>query len=248
MDSSKVLSLLEQLDDEVDDLDEALSPLLKSALSETSSKLPLLDKAKLYVLVTYAIESLLFSYLRLNGVKAREHPVFTELTRVRQYFDKIKVAETPVAERNTTVDKAAAARFIKAGLAGNDKYDLERAEQQAKERAKAHIRFEQTSSEIPLKRKADEVEEADEDSDSSGSDSDSSSESSEAEPGKVVPAPTVPKKKKQKLDQPDSAPTSGTSTPQGASKKSRSKAAKKRRKEKLKAKRERHKQKGTSES
>lgn len=60
MDSSKVLSLLEQLDDEIDDLEEALSPLLKSTLSETSSKLPLLDKAKLYVLVTYAIESLLF--------------------------------------------------------------------------------------------------------------------------------------------------------------------------------------------
>jgi exosome complex protein LRP1 len=132
MDSSKVMSLLETLDDEVDDLEEALSPLLKAALSETSSKLPLLDKAKLYVLVTYAIESMLFceccssevlrsligsrAYLRLNGVKAREHPVFIELTRVKQYFDKIKVAETPAAERNMTVNKAAAARFIKAGL------------------------------------------------------------------------------------------------------------------------------------
>jgi len=60
MDSTKVLSLLETLDDEIDDLEEALSPLLKAALSETSSKLPLLDKAKLYVLVTYAIESMLF--------------------------------------------------------------------------------------------------------------------------------------------------------------------------------------------
>ena len=60
MDSSKVLSLLEQLDDEIDDLEESLEPLLKRALSETSSKLPLLDKAKLFVLVTYAIESMLF--------------------------------------------------------------------------------------------------------------------------------------------------------------------------------------------
>jgi hypothetical protein len=60
MDSSKVLSLLEQLDDEIDDLEESLEPLLKQALSETSSKLPLLDKAKLFVLVTYAIESMLF--------------------------------------------------------------------------------------------------------------------------------------------------------------------------------------------
>ncbi len=55
-----MLSLLEQLDDEIDDLGESLAPLLKTALSETSSKLPLLDKAKLYVLVTYAIESVLF--------------------------------------------------------------------------------------------------------------------------------------------------------------------------------------------
>jgi len=60
MDSSKVLSLLEELDDQVDDLEDALAPLLKTALSHTSSKLPLLDKAKLYTLVTYAIESMLF--------------------------------------------------------------------------------------------------------------------------------------------------------------------------------------------
>jgi exosome complex protein LRP1 len=60
MDSTHILSLLEQLDDELDDLEDSLAPLLKTALSETTSKLPLLDKAKLYVLVTYAIESMLF--------------------------------------------------------------------------------------------------------------------------------------------------------------------------------------------
>lgn len=60
MDSTKVLGLLEQLDDEIDDLEEALTPLIETALSETTSKLPLVDKAKLYVLVTYAIESMLF--------------------------------------------------------------------------------------------------------------------------------------------------------------------------------------------
>jgi exosome complex protein LRP1 len=64
MDSSNVLALLEQLDDEIDDLEESLAPLLKTALSETASKLPLLDKAKLYVLVTYAIESMLFCELQ----------------------------------------------------------------------------------------------------------------------------------------------------------------------------------------
>jgi exosome complex protein LRP1 len=137
MDSTKVLGLLEQLDDEVDDLEDSLAPLIDTALSETTSKLPLLDKAKLYVLVTYAIESMLFcrtafsfnaffwysginankiiAYLRLNGVKAREHPVFIELTRVKQYFDKIKNTE-PAGARTMTLDKAATARFINPSL------------------------------------------------------------------------------------------------------------------------------------
>ncbi len=58
------------------------------------------------------------AYLRLNGVNAREHPVFTELTRVKQYFEKIKKAEFPPEkpERNIALDKRAAARFITASL------------------------------------------------------------------------------------------------------------------------------------
>lgn len=60
MDGAHVLSLLEQLDDEIDDLEEALEPITKAPLATISSKLPVLDKAKLYVLTTYAIESVLF--------------------------------------------------------------------------------------------------------------------------------------------------------------------------------------------
>ena len=56
------------------------------------------------------------AYLRLRGIDARRHPVFRELTRVRQYFDKIKGLETGPEKRNLTLDKAAAGRFIKHGL------------------------------------------------------------------------------------------------------------------------------------
>lgn len=59
MDVTNILPQLERLDGEIDNLEEVLQPLLGS-LSDVSSKLPLLDKAKLYVLVTYAIESMLF--------------------------------------------------------------------------------------------------------------------------------------------------------------------------------------------
>ena len=60
MEEAHVAALLEQLDGSIDHLDDVLAPLLKAALSETAAKLPLLDKAKLSVMMTYAIESCLF--------------------------------------------------------------------------------------------------------------------------------------------------------------------------------------------
>ncbi|KAL2054124.1 hypothetical protein ABVK25_005663 [Lepraria finkii] len=167
METTDLVPMIELLDDNIDDLEEALEPLMKAALSDSAGKLPLLDKAQLYVLVTYAIESILFSYLRLNGVNAKEHPVFRELTRVKQYFEKIKVAESAGTNPNTKLDKAAAGRFIKHALAGNEKYDLNRAEQEAKENAAAHIRFQQASKTSGLDHKADAGSHADSSSDDS---------------------------------------------------------------------------------
>ncbi|KAJ5152979.1 uncharacterized protein N7482_009457 [Penicillium canariense] len=150
MDPTDLLPQLEQLDDNVDDLEEVLQPFLGSSLTKMSKNLPVMDKAKLHVLITYALESLIFSYLRLHGVDAKQHPVFRELTRVKQYFDKIKALETEPEQRTMTLDKAAANRFIKHGLiqpvtnklgqAGNHKIDLERAEKEAKERARAQLK------------------------------------------------------------------------------------------------------------
>ncbi|TKA23949.1 hypothetical protein B0A50_06455 [Salinomyces thailandicus] len=142
MDAENVQSLVEDLDGNIDDLETALAPLLKNALSASTSKLPLLDKAKLYVLATYAIESVLFSALRLNGVEAKSHPVFQELNRVKEYFQKTKAAETVGTKRSTQVDKGAAGRFIKNGLAGNEKYDRERAERQVREKTGAKRKLE----------------------------------------------------------------------------------------------------------
>lgn len=133
MDSSDVKELVEDMTVSIDDLEASLAPLLNATLSSSTSKLPLLDKAKLYVLATYAIDSVLFSYLRLNGQNVKDHPVVQEIMRVRSYFNKIKEVEAGPVQRNTTLDKDAAARFIKHGLAGNDKYDQARADRKAVE-------------------------------------------------------------------------------------------------------------------
>ncbi|GLI77167.1 hypothetical protein PoHVEF18_005452 [Penicillium ochrochloron] len=142
MDTANLLPLLEQLDDDVDDLEDALQPLLGSSLNKMSKNMPIFDKAKIHVLTTYALESLIFSYLRLQGVDALQHPVYREITRVKQYFTKMKALEEPEEpeQRTMVLDKAAAGRFIKHGLAGNDKIDLERAEREARERARAQLK------------------------------------------------------------------------------------------------------------
>ena len=127
--------MIEQLDENIDDLGAALNLLLENSLVENAQKLPPLERSKLYVLVTYAIESLMFcklrakapfcaelmpvALLRLNGINAKEHPVFRELTRVKQYFEKIKVAEfgeEQQAPPRMRVDQPAAGRMLKHAL------------------------------------------------------------------------------------------------------------------------------------
>lgn len=60
MDASDLTPMVDDLRDSVDDLEIALAPLLRQNHAEITSKLPLLDKAKVSVLTTYAIESILF--------------------------------------------------------------------------------------------------------------------------------------------------------------------------------------------
>lgn len=132
MEIADLLPVVERLEDNVDDLEEVLEPLFKRSLEETSKKLPLLERAKLHVLLTYTLESLLFcmyrcfsyqthiltdlAYLRLHGVEAKEHPVYRELERVKQYFIKIKALETEPEKPTMKLDQGAARRFISHGL------------------------------------------------------------------------------------------------------------------------------------
>lgn len=60
MNTADLIPQLEQLDGNVDDLEEVLEPLLGQSLPKTSKNLPVMDKAKLHVLITYTLESLIF--------------------------------------------------------------------------------------------------------------------------------------------------------------------------------------------
>ena len=117
---------LDHLTHTIDTLTDALDPLVSTSLHNISSTLPLLDKAKLYIHLSYAIESLLYSSLLTAGLDAKSHPVFAELSRLRAYFKKVEVAEKGPEKPSLKLDKGAAGRFIRAGLRGNERVDAER--------------------------------------------------------------------------------------------------------------------------
>ncbi|CAK7217345.1 hypothetical protein SBRCBS47491_003132 [Sporothrix bragantina] len=123
---------IRQLAADIDRLEAAVGPLLLNQSSSSASstsvtnshaaaamRLPLLDKAKLHVLASFALESTLYCSLGLAGVDARNHAVFRELQRVRQYMGKIDAAEKPPAaaeQPSSRLNKSAAIRFLKADL------------------------------------------------------------------------------------------------------------------------------------
>ena len=60
MEGTEVSSIIEDLDYTLDDLENALKPLLDHSIVDTANQLPALDRSKLHVLTIYAIESILF--------------------------------------------------------------------------------------------------------------------------------------------------------------------------------------------
>lgn len=67
MDITDLTAQLDQLDGNIDHLEANLKPLL-SNLNETASRLPLLDRAKLYVTVAYAVESTLHCRIPISDI------------------------------------------------------------------------------------------------------------------------------------------------------------------------------------
>lgn len=130
-----MLDLVDQLEENIEDLEDSLAPLLESgsSLASTTKKLPLVDRAKLDVLLVYAIESIIFceffiislskslthlAFLKLHGIDAKEHAVFRELSRVKPYFEKIKNAEAGASPSRPSaiLNKEAANRVIRHAL------------------------------------------------------------------------------------------------------------------------------------
>ncbi|KAI9652575.1 MAG: hypothetical protein M1831_006678 [Alyxoria varia] len=160
MDSDKLITLFDDLSAKLTHLESTIKPLTAHDLPTLSSKLPLLDAAKLNVLSFTAIESLIFSALKVEGsVDAKAHPVHEELVRGKRYNGKIRAVEEgkggvdPGKDVQSAegprlrLDKGAAQRFVK-GVIG----DVAR----TKGKDKRDASNEQTSSSAGKKRRRED--------------------------------------------------------------------------------------------
>lgn len=95
-------------------LEASIGALKEKSWSETTEALPTLDRAKMDVLLSYAINDLIWGrlpsadclsatvastdplvYLKLKGVDPATHDVSSELERIKKYYGKIKSVEEP---------------------------------------------------------------------------------------------------------------------------------------------------------
>ncbi|KII93962.1 hypothetical protein PLICRDRAFT_171658 [Plicaturopsis crispa FD-325 SS-3] len=122
--TNRLKARLSTLSDSLDDLETQLAPLLAQTLPETVVGLETIQQAKLQTVLPYLVYDLVFIYLKSKGIDPKTHPVYGELERVRQYFQKIANAED-ASKRRLVTDKDAANRFIKHAIAqatyGQDK-------------------------------------------------------------------------------------------------------------------------------
>ncbi|KAF9310163.1 hypothetical protein BG000_011711 [Podila horticola] len=118
------------------ELETIFAPLFAtpSSLSETLAKLDIEKRCQLELMIGYAVNTLAFINLKTNGTAPNTHPVMHELTRIKQYTEKLRQV-TQGNKPNMEVDKQAAERFIKGALAANLTADR-KAEEEAQEEEK----------------------------------------------------------------------------------------------------------------
>eukprot|EP00112_Aurelia_sp_Birch-Aquarium-sp1_P026099 Seg904.2 transcript_id=Seg904.2/GoldUCD/mRNA.D3Y31 product="Nuclear nucleic acid-binding protein C1D" protein_id=Seg904.2/GoldUCD/D3Y31 len=107
---------MENLDRSFEKCQSVLKRLMKVPLLDSKDKLEPIEKAKLDLSTTYAMNSLFWIYLVSQGVNATDHPVKGELDRIRKYMSKVKITEEKVKGASLKIDKEAAKRFVKSAL------------------------------------------------------------------------------------------------------------------------------------
>jgi exosome complex protein LRP1 len=120
----EIQSCLDSFQASLDQVQTALEPFLNKNLADIAADMPPAEKAKLQLLLAYSCNALFYMYLKTQGTNVQQHPVTSELNRVKEYFAKLKSAtekatgapESSASGPSLRVDKEASKRIVKHSL------------------------------------------------------------------------------------------------------------------------------------
>lgn len=118
-DISKFKGFVRSLEASIDDLTEALEPVLDTPLDDIIAECTTAQqKAKAYNSYLYCVISILFAYIKSLGVNTDSHPIMKELTKIKQSMKALKDAEEALKKKNeiTKSEKDKTEEFLQRAL------------------------------------------------------------------------------------------------------------------------------------
>lgn len=98
------------LEASIDNLSDALDPVFSKSLEDSIANCLLpQEKAKIYHSHLYTVISILYSYIKVLGIKTETHPIMKELTRIKISMKTFKEIEESLSKKNETSEKSAEA-------------------------------------------------------------------------------------------------------------------------------------------
>lgn len=103
-----------QLENSLEQVENFFSCLDSTSYTALHESLTPLDQARFDLTGVYALNSLMWAYLRTRGVDPKQTPLKSELERVKSYMDKLK----SVTDRQSAmkIDKQASTRIMRNAL------------------------------------------------------------------------------------------------------------------------------------
>jgi len=119
----EVSEVFDKLDSNIKEIEQQLAPFFEVPNQDLEESLSPLEKAKLSIIVAYAINTLFYSYLKTQGISPQDHPVKKELERIKLYIKKLQNVTELQKGPKSRIDREAADRFIARELNQNKNLD-----------------------------------------------------------------------------------------------------------------------------
>lgn len=142
----------------------SLEVALKTSVNETLPEtLTPMEQAEHYALLSYALNSIIFAYLKSTGTETKSHPIMLELERIKASLAKIKrVQEGKEDKAEKRIDSDVAKRIITHSLGRRTVF---KDEEDSSAKADAYLKRMAQESEDKIKAKENPVTLSDEDGD-----------------------------------------------------------------------------------